>query len=298
VQKMLNITPTEYHDLPGISSGGIRCFAKEGPLMYHSRYVLKENQPADSSAKRLGRAFHLAMSDPSDWYKEFCVVPPVLEDDEQLAAIRSSWNGRHTKACLEVGTEVDMRTGPHREYIELKRQDASAHGREWITRNELDKQAHMINSITESAAAMEYVGIADAKTEAACVNIDKATGMEIKALGDVVLPATRTIVDFKATRQTTANGFIRDALKKYSYQYQGEWYTRVFEYDSFVIISVRNEPPYEAMVYRIPPEVMTEVRERNDFHLDALWGCYDQDSWHSLGWGGELDLSDEKRYAQ
>ncbi len=129
-----------------------------------------------------------------------------------------------------------MRTGPHREYIELKRENARLEGREWVTREELDKQAHMINSVVENAAAMEYVGVAGAKTEAACVNIDKATGMEIKALGDVVIPATRTIVDFKATRQTTANGFIRDALKKYSYQYQGEWYTRVFEYSRFVII--------------------------------------------------------------
>jgi hypothetical protein len=266
--------------------------------MYHSRYVLKESQPADTSAKRLGRAFHLAMSDPKDWYKEFCVVPHALEDDNELAAIRSSWTGRHTKASLEVGTDVNTRLGPHRDYIELKRERAAAEGREWVTRVELDKQAHMISSVTENPAVMEYIGVAGCKTEAACINIDKATGMEIKALGDIVIPVDRTLVDFKATRQTTANGFIRDALKKYSYQYQAEWYTRVFEYDRFVIISVRNEPPYEAMVYDIPAEVMSEVRERNDFHLDALKGCYDQDSWHSLGWGAELELSDEHRYAQ
>lgn len=294
-RQVLDILPHEYHERPEISHSGIKCFAKEGPLMFHARYVARTVQAPDSGAKRLGRVFHLAMSDPKSWVDFVEIRPDTLGDDEDLYMVAADWAEGDSKAPLTPGSPISNRYPAHREYLERRRQRAEREGKEFISEEELIKVTHMVASVYENPAALEYVG-KGGLVEKACIAKDRQTGLGLRALVDLWLDDI--VVDFKTTRHTTANGFVNEALNKWSYNYQAEWYLRVTGARSFKIISVRNDPPFESMVYTVPRTIILATREANDYHLQALKECFETDSWHSLYWGSELDLGTGERYAQ
>jgi len=285
-----DITIDEYHAAVAISSGGIRCFVKDGPPTYYERYVARTMVSPDSDAKRNGRALHLFCQWPDTWDEHLAVVPSRLRDDDILAQVREEYGKKRSSVSLDPGTEINLRSPAHRAYKEAYVAKAEANGKEFVSEEELGTLKRQFDSIWENPAARKYLE-AGAKTEVPHFGVEQATGMAVKALCDIDM-APEVIVDFKTTRMSTSDMFVRDAIDK-GYPFQAAWYLDVIGAAKFVIISVRNAPPYESMVYRVPEHRIDQARRSNDSVLSQIAACHATDSWHSLGYGQEIDLEYE-----
>lgn len=258
-----DISPEEYHKLNAVSSGMLRCFSIDGPWMCYHRFITKTVESSDSDEKRLGRAFHLAMATGDEsWRKKYVIIPRQIR-----------------------GQEINLRKPSHRLYVQEIKSHAAMVGLESLYEEELDPLKSMIDSVFDNPAAHRYIGRGNPEVPMTAMESD--TGMAVKALGDIELDDC--IVDFKTTRHSTSNEFVRDAIHK-GYDYQGAHYCDVFGRDKFVIIGIRNKPPYEAMVYAVPPSRLEKARVRNKAVLQKISDCMSLGSWHSIGWGEENEL--------
>jgi len=307
-RRIVEMSPAEYHAADAVSSGGLKCYAKEGPLMYHAKYVSRTADDKDSDAKRLGRAFHSAM-EHGEWENLFCILPDIVgDDDELIQSVNAQFEGTKSKR-LTSGEEINLRLPTHRVYLDAITLSANLKGLEVLSKGEGRVIQAMVESVFENPAAAEYVG--HGQSEIACFGQCELTGLPVKALGDLLQP--ERVIDFKTTRQSTVNGWRDEALRKLSYQYQAEWYMRVFGVEEFVFITVRNEPPWESMVYTLNyddcsssrgplatpvGDQMRSVKDANEYTLHAIKDCYDTDSWHSLYWGAEIPLAEPGRLMQ
>lgn len=278
----------DYFSRPEISSGFIRTFAKHGPWMCYHAYIAKTLESPDSDAQRLGRAFHLAMSEPHAWSQYAVTRPTSLEDDELLDDIRRQYAGKGS-APLRYGAPLELKYPAHRAYLAAKENAAALAGHEMFSREEMGLLHAQVASVYENVACRRYVGQGD-PTELAGFAKHAATQLDCKGLADIL--CSDAVVDFKTTRQLTANQFISDAMR-FGYHYQAAHYLAIFDRPKFVIIAVRNQPPFESMVYVVPSRRLEEAQESNEMVLREIADCYATDSWHSLGHGTEIVLEYE-----
>ena len=259
----LDLEPEQYHAYPAVSSGAIRTFALQGPWMYCARHITHEIESEDSNAKQLGRASHAACTDPSYFDKHWGVIPSHMPN----------------------GDKINRTYKEHKTYIDPIRAEAKEKYKEIVTEKELEEIRQMVNSVMDNPAAARYL-TKDAGVEKAVINNDEETGLKVKALVDLDLGTT--IVDLKTTRRSTVGLFIADAIN-FGYDYQAAHYLDVTGANEFIILGVRNKPPYEAMAYKVPDEDIRVARDKNHETLRKIKECYELGSWHSIGWG-ELNL--------
>lgn len=280
-------TEKQYRDDPRWSSSAIRCMANYGPPMVKVAYIDRSTPHKDTDAMRLGRVFHLAMAFPDEWKSKCFIFSGKFEDDELHEQIAKEFKGR-TKASLEVGAELDFAIKAHRAYRDAKLEDAKKNGLEYFPSSEMEKLERMVQSVYDNPAALDYIGHRKIEhVELPVTNIGHY-GLPTKALldfydGDV-------IVDYKTTKCHTAEDFLRDALKK-GYHFQADHYEATAECSEFRFITVRNEEPYESMVYN-PAPLMEEARKGNKLYMYAIWECVENDCWTSLYHGAEIPMND------
>lgn len=264
----------------------------------------------DTSSKRLGRAFHAAMEHTSReaWLKHFEIVPTTLEDDAEREAVMLA--NPKTKQDMTPGTELNrVGKGAHNQYFMMKQAKAQREGRDWVTRDEFQKVIYMIEAVWKNPAARQILE-QGGEREQTYLRRCPDTGIGMRALIDVRIPG-RHKIDFKTTRAMNRNEFLREVFRQYSIDYQAEWYSRVTDsYDEpFYIITVRNERPFESIVYEFTHKALMKakgnrqhikqgLKEGNDYYLWVLEDCLQSDCWQSLGWGGINELEEGKRYAQ
>lgn len=231
--------------------------------MYCARHITHEIESDDSKSKQLGRAFHAACTNPEYFSDHYAIIPNVMED----------------------GTDINKRMPSHREWLADREAEAIAADKDWVSADQVEPIKRMIESVMDNPATSRYL-IRDGGVEKAVISQDRETGQDIKALVDLDLGSI--IVDLKTTRRSTVGWFADDSVK-FGYDYQAAHYLDVTEADQFIIIGVRNEPPYEAMAYSVPAEDIKVARDKNHETLRKIKECHDLGSWHSLGWG-ELNL--------
>lgn len=314
-RQILALTPEEYFARPEVSSGGIRTFAKEGPLMYWARYVARILPDTDSEARTLGKAFHKAMEDRGAWMNYVSVVPKHVPGDDLICdEVNAKLSREKSKAQLLVpGEPINAQLKSHRLYLEEFKLRASLAGHTVISSEQYDALIRMIDSVYESPAAVDILEERQG-SELACVGTCDVTGLGVKALLDML--GDDRIVDFKTTRQSTANGWLYEAFKQLGYQYQAAHYMRTAGKRRFTFITVRNEVPWETMVYTLTWDELADrspgnrfvsnvggdmrsVVDANVYQMLSIRDCVNTNSWHSLYWGSEIDnLSDPGRLMQ
>lgn len=282
--RTLDISAEEYHNRPEISSGFVRSFMINGPWVAYHQYVLRTLEDTDSDTKRLGRIFHLAMEDPNTVDDKVVIMPEAVPNDwgEPSKAEEKQMSGD------TMPFQAKFRR--HREFRDTYLLDAEEAGKELMTPADKHALVHMVESVWANPACREYLGTPLETHEVPCFNTDEKTGLELKALADILLEDI--IIDFKSTRMSTALTFVRDARKK-GYHYQGDHYRRVSEKQRHLIVAVRNVEPWESMIYEIDAKMMAAASEDNDQALWSIKNSYETDSWHSLGWGALQELSYE-----
>jgi hypothetical protein len=300
----LNITMQEYHALDAIGSSALRVFALQGQTAYYARYIAKIVEQSDTDAKRLGRAFHLAMENPDGWRNKYVIAPTIVEDETLVTAINATLSERTSAKLLRVGDPIDMRLQTHRLYVQHFAELAEQSGKEVLTDKEAETVERQIAAVYDNPACREYVGLkGQCNVEVACVSEDEATGLKIKALCDLVVGDT--IVDFKTTKALSPLEFVRDA-ERFGYDFQAAHYLHVTGKDEFRFISVTTEPPFVASVFYVPGTIIARRKEQNLQSLQQIEQLLamsefseQRDSqgipidWMPEGWGGEYPLDSD-----
>lgn len=284
------MTVEQYHalGLPHLSHSMIRLCASQGSWVFYHTYVTKElEQEEESDACRLGTLFHKAAEVGGDWEKGIYVVPSVLADDPMLAQVAAANKGKKLTVPVTAGTELNLRSPAHREYIALHKAAASQQGRLWCTGDEAELIRRQVDAVFENPAAREIVERQDVIRERA--HFAKTnTPIVLKALLDIRLPSTRGIgglgCDFKTTRFNTAHAIIRDALNK-GYLYQCAHYTYVSACDEFLFIVVTKTMKPECFVFEPLKVDLDAAFTENQKMYDAFDMAMRMESWHSPMFG-------------
>lgn len=286
-REILRISEKEYRALPCISSSELRTFATHGPLVYHAIYIARTLTRPDTDAMRLGRAFHLAVSDWSAWKNGHEIIPDTIEDDETLASVRARLSAK-SRASLDPGTPLSMRFPAHRQYLAMRREACIARGKQWIAADEAERIEAQVAAVLANPAARRLVEHGEA--EVCMTHTDEYTGLPLKARFDRLDTERRIVIDFKTTRETTPEGFRRDLINR-GYHYQAAHYLHVSGADEFYFVTITAEQPYEAMVYTLSRDLLAEAARSNADTLRKIMQCREFDSWHTPYWGDVVVLS-------
>lgn len=294
-RRWLAITPQEYFALPAYGSGALRCFAREGQLMFYHKYVKNPRVETDSDAQRLGRAFHAAMENESSWIDRYARVPEVICEDEFFDAINAEVKGGK---ALVAGEPINRKVKAHKEYLEAHKNRAAREGRDFMYESEFEVVYGQITAVYENPAVRDLLmEKREFNVEATCL-LSHSSGLELKALVD--MPLFTKNVDFKTTRHMLPVEFIRDAYKR-GYDWQAGHYSLVTGKNDFSIVSVTNSYPYEANLFDVPRHVVAARKREIERHChelamliqDKIGGCDSQGvplAFHSEMWGAAIPL--------
>jgi hypothetical protein len=287
------IPVAEYHSLacpPYLNHSLIRYMAAEGSWRaYHDLMNRAQQSDEDATdAQRLGTIFHLAQ-EREDWQSQIQVVPSALQDDAILADVQAAAAGKKLTVSLEAGTAVNLRSSYHKAYMDAHKAAAEREGRLWLTQDECILVLSQVAACLENPAIRRHMEAAHGRevTHLAYTSTD----IVLKALVDVDC-SPRWVTDWKTTRFNTPHSFVREAVNK-GYEYQAAHYCTVTGADEFFFVAVTKRVPAEAMIYQVPPDVISERKNENYKLYDGVAGCLDMDSWHSPGWGSIMLLDRE-----
>ena len=283
-------TKDEYHAAAAISSGFIRIYSTEGPLVAYHQYVARD-MPVDEEKdwQRLGTAFHLAMEGkPVD--DGYVIMPPVVPDwfaPEMAKESELKARGGTKKHGLHQldgeGSAFNGLWDRHKLFRDEHRDAAYHQGKSWLTVDEAETVKQQVEAVFANRAAAELLGPATSgNQEVSITAVCDSSGLKLKALADVLLPGT--VIDFKTTRHRTIEDFSRDCFGK-GYHWQLAHYCRVCQCTRAVVITVTKEFPFESMVYEFDEACLREADEQNRNVLAQIKHSYDSGSWHTLGHG-------------
>lgn len=301
--KRMNWTVDEYHEQPAISSGGLRTFRVDGPLEYHRKYVLREDDGEEKDWQRLGTAFHLAMEDLDEFRESYHVVPDIVPDDfqggPQTDAEQRAWAA--TTQYLpdgSTGMTLSSKFKRHKAFLAEQQLIAESNGKSWLTKSEAEAKEAQVQAVWDNPAARPFLGDHTlGNREVPFWSEDQETGLPMKALADIVVGDA--VVDFKTTRYRNPDDFVRDCIGypvirdgelKYwkagkGYAHQLAHYLYVTGLHRAIIITVCTDPPFESMVYEISPDILKLAHGMNLRTMRQIATCMEYDAWHTLGWG-------------
>lgn len=276
-RKIVKMTAEEYHKLPHISSTQIRCFKQEGPWQFYHKYVGKTVVDGEESDDLLfGRAVHAVLEGRK--LTDVCVSEP-----EEIA-----------------GDPVNRRLKKHREYLLEWRAMQESGGKMILSAEAYSTVAPMVEMALSNPAVRDLLRH-ECYREIPSTAKHRVSGIEVKALADVMIPKHPqgpTIVDWKTTSAKTANDCITEGFRRWAYNYQAAWYSDVFGATYFKFVFIVKKLPYDVFVFNVPGEVLSAASEANDQALIELKDCFDTNSWHSMGWGAEMEFSMSERFHQ
>lgn len=320
-----DISAEEYHKTPGLSSTGLRCFARQGQLEFYVRHVAATKTLKDTEDMKEGRAFHKAMEKPDQWSDFYATLPNTVPDDELAQSVNLELRGgggetamvvagkgkkkAESKAAeLIVGEEWDWKLKSHRQYRDAFAAQSAKNGKELLAAEQLETVKRQVEAVWDNQACRQYLEAKDLNVEMACFATDDKLPFTLKALTDLLLP--RTVIDFKKTRERHPKDFIRAAIHRYGYDWQGAYYCLVTGRQEFRVISVTDEYPFEANCFHLPKDRLAHLRDevipKHILTLSEIWqGALVSTSvdsqgipldYHSTDWGAEMPL--DLRYCE
>jgi hypothetical protein len=307
-----DITTSEYHAYPAISSGGLKCFEKEGAMDYHAQYIEKSVVSEETTAKRMGTAFHLAMEKPDTWQDSYEILPDVVED-AGLVQICKDIRPEKSKAHIPVmGERLNMKMKLHKKYLDMLEARASGDGKQLMTVAEFAIVVTQICAVWDNKDCREILELkTPTNVEKACIWECPVTGRPVKALVDLTVGGM--VVDFKTTMAKSRYDWFRQ-VEKLGYAFQAAHYLFVTGKTEFRFITVTSQERLqkgchaEADLWHIPRQKLEIAREQNEKSLYSLSSLLDDlenptcikdsqgvpVSFHSEGWGEDLPLDWEE----
>lgn len=244
---------SDYHaDHSYLGSSALKCFMRS-PLEYHAQFIARTIPPIEPTRDmQIGTAVHLL----------------ALEQDKAADAIA-------------VAPEVDRRTkdGKERwaEFVE-----ASA-GKLVLDADAARIASGTASAITQSDFWRECVATDDRAVAELPVRWTCHYGVKCKALFDLVLPASRVIVDVKTTTDPSPEFFGGEIWRR-GYHIQAAHYlagasAEFGEPFRFVLLAAGKSPPHEVVPYEIDAGDMVAVAWLRRAVLCDLAGRMELNEW-------------------
>lgn len=260
------MTPDTYHqDTRHVSNSGITLLLKS-PAHYHAKYLATDRQPFDTAAFKLGRAFHVAASEPHKFMGLYHVARGSIDGRTR--------EGRLKKQAMEVAArgKVVLQERPTR-YENGKR--ATSLSYEQVMRMRDSLMAHPIAAELMRDGQAEQIHTWD----------DYLTGVPCKRMADWLPAKHRIILDFKTCQDASPAGFLRSVIK-YGYHRQAVHYLdgefdRTGHPDTlFVFAAVETHTPYLTELYILSADLMEIAREQRLTALERYKTCVSSGVWH------------------
>lgn len=239
-----NLTPSTYHaDTTHVSNSGITKLLRS-PAHYYQSYLSPDREPFDTAAFKLGRAFHVACSEPETFFERYIIAPGSID--------RRTTQGKQRWAEFEVAAQsrVVLQEKPVK-YDTGKTSRVLSY--EQVMRMRDSLLAHPIASVL----------MLQGKAEQIVTWRDWYTDVPCKAMLDWVTPGNH-ILDFKSCDDASPEGFRRSAWK-YGYVRQQEFYTQGYQSGKpvpvFIFAAVEKHAPYlcELYTFDVQEQTRTEI---------------------------------------
>ena len=254
-----------YHaDTSHVSNSQIAKILRS-PAHYWQTYLSPSRLQFDSQAFKVGRAFHVMVSEPHRFHDQYLVANQKFDRrtrDGKVAfeVFLGAANGR-------VILPADI------EYTETGKPSGLL-SYEQIVRMRDAVMSHPI------AGKLMRAG----EAESIITWLDSETGVACKSMRDWVTPGG-VILDFKSTDDASPSGF-RKSVFQYGYDRQAAFYMDGHRTATgtpgkgFVFVAVEKSPPYLCEAYILSDDVIDAAREKYRAGLRLLKECRESGNWH------------------
>lgn len=263
-----------YQRVAAVSQSQLKAF-RRSPFHYHARHdePVPEIFAEDTSTDEMfdGELCHCATLEAASFDTRYAVGPQVK-----------------TRAAKAWKDFVDA----HPERIAITpRQYAVAHAQAASLRR-IDAVAEILEGgrCEVSAFWTDPLTGLRCRCRPDCVNDEFGTAREPRAM----------ILDVKKTRDASRRG-VQQAIARYGYHHQCEWYARGYAAASGVIVEgfvfafVESDYPFAASVFELDPEAWEVAARENREALDALARCRAEGRWP--GYSSEVENMGLPRWA-
>lgn len=255
MKKIVEDMPTrEYHANKAISRSGLMEIARS-PQHYWWKYLSGKALPDDTTALRIGTAFHCLLLEP----KRF--------NDTALV-----WSGkpRNTKEGKD----------------EYAIAESQANGRVLIKQDEFNQLQDMAASILAQPAARLIIA-EHGKVETSFFWKDKDYGVNVKARPDYWRD-DGIVVDLKTTNDASSDAFSK-SIVNYGYDVQAYMQMEAIEQctgkrpDAFVFLVVEKDPPYAVAFYQADNDMLRCGEKRYKSLIAKYAECLESGKWPGYG---------------
>lgn len=252
------MTPETYHaDTSNISKSGLDLIER-APAHYWQKYINPDRDEIDTKAFLIGRAFHVATTEPDKFFDRYIVAPGKI--DRRTRDGKEKWTefeqAAEGKTILQANADSNSR---HLSYDQVMymRDSARRHPSvSWL----------LTFGIAEEISVWE-----DSLTDAPCKSMRDWRREDV-------------IVDFKSTDDASPEGFAR-SVRKYRYDVQNAFYIDGYyeatgrRASAFVFVAVEKKPPYICEAYYLPAEDVDRAREKYQANLITYMECRASGKW-------------------
>jgi hypothetical protein len=254
-------TEAEYRIAEGVSYSQLKLLPNQ-PELFHGRFISKIWPLEPTPAMDIGTIFHEAVL----LGKPLPIIPPEVlsKSGSRAGSAWAEWRDAHPGPCIKQG--------------------------------EAEPLLAMIDSVWADKQAAKLLR-ADGRCELALFGKDLITGLPIKGRLDklAVYGDSTIIVDLKTTADPTPEAFGKQVWQQRYYR-QADFYQNLanqhgHDVAGVVFIAVRNEPPYECVVYQCDSAMLEKGHEENRKALDDLARRLKADYWHGPTFGRITELS-------
>ncbi len=264
-----NMDIDDYHGNSAVSRSGLMLLNKS-PQHYWYEYLSGQAEKTDTTALRIGGAFHTLVLEP-ETFKERAVILP--EDAPKKPSITQLNAAKPSEKTIE-----DIA------WWELF--NSQLNGRAVITKKEFDDMQAMADAI-RSQPASSRVLVESGKIESSFFWYDPEQDVHVKARPDYYRD-DGIVLDLKTTVCADREDFER-SIVKYGYDVQAYMQMEGIERvtgvrpQNFVFICVEKTPPYAVAFYVADKDMIECGRFRYNNLLSKFSECHHSGKWPGYG---------------
>lgn len=245
---------------------------QRSPKKYHYKYLSGEYEDEDTTALKIGSAFHTLILEPEDFSKKAVIVP-----DGKRRPTKSQINAKNPSDSTLLQIEW------------WKKFDEEHDGKAYLSQADADNLKGMAAAIRSEPAAQRLLG-KKGLIEPSIFWTDEDTGIECKVKLDFVPTDYEFVFDAKTTADVSADKF-RRSLGEYGYDLQAYMNMEaVFQLtgerpDAFFFGCVEKKPPFDTGFYMADDDVIRSGEVKFRYLLRKLAKCRLNDHYPSNGDG-------------
>jgi exodeoxyribonuclease VIII len=241
-QYLYDIPNHEYQAMPGISSSELRLLYYKSP--YHYKY--QQDNPYEDEYKK--------------FYEQGSLIHSLLLEPDKVDSYLYTLP-EHIK---------DFRTNE----AKVLRDEALAEHKNVLLQKDYEEVVSMVETYKQNDLVRTYLSGGEAETSIFWT--DTKTNIKCKCRPDYMNKSGRFLVDVKSTGDL--DKFIK-SVQTYRYHTQAAHYLNGTEFDTFYILALSKEPPYDVELFILGEDAIAEGRNVCRQGLATLRECLDSDTW-------------------